>query len=285
MKLRPPAVAGSFYPAEATVLQRQIDGFLSAGDATSHAIPGDAPTPKVLLVPHAGTRYSGRTAGIAYVSLRNGRSSIRRVVLLGPTHRVSVHGLAVSSADAFDTPLGPIPLDLPGRDAVLRLPQVVLADAPHAQEHSLELQLPFLQRALDHFSLLPLAVGRASPEAVAEVLDLCWGGDETLIVISSDLSHFLPYREAQKRDRQTVEAILGLTGPLDHEQACGATPLNGLLLAARSRGLRPTLLDLCNSGDAPGNTPADQNRVVGYAALRFDQPAPEPTAATGTTRP
>ena len=161
-------------------------------------------------------------------------------------------------------------IDQAGRERALTLPQVVIDDAAHAFEHSLELQLPFLQRVLDEFSLLPFAVGDASAEEVAEVLGAVWGGDETLVVISSDLSHFHAYREAQRIDRDSIDTVLSLAGPLDHEQACGATPLNGLLLLARRRGLRPTLLDLCNPGDTAGG----HGRVVGYASLRFDEAKP-----------
>ncbi|HET6718398.1 MAG TPA: AmmeMemoRadiSam system protein B, partial [Rhodocyclaceae bacterium] len=269
MKTRPPAVAGSFYPADPFTLGQQIDDFLAVdgGDKTAAAV-----APKVLLCPHAGIIYSGKTAGIGYAQLLAHRARIRRVVLLGPTHRVGIRGLAVPSVDAFATPLGEIPIDRAGRAAALRLPQVAMSDAPHLAEHSLEVQLPFLQRALDRFSVLPLAVGEASAAEVAEVIDAVWGGAETLIVISSDLSHFHAYDEAQVIDRDSIDTVLALAGPLDHEQACGATPLNGLLRVAQRRGLKPLLLDLRNSGDTAG----DRRRVVGYAALRFDE---APTAA------
>lgn len=264
MKTRSPAVAGSFYPADPLALQQQIDDFLAVRESR---VDVPAAAPKALVCPHAGIIYSGRTAGIGYAQLIANRSQIRRVVLLGPTHRVGIRGLAVPSVDAFATPLGEIPIDRAGRAAALRLPQVAMSDAPHLAEHSLEVQLPFLQRALDEFSLLPLAVGDAAPAEVAEVLDAVWGGAETLIVISSDLSHFHPYDAAQAIDRESIDAVLALAGPLDHEQACGATPLNGLLRVARRRGLKPSLLDLRNSGDTAG----DRRRVVGYAALRFDE--------------
>lgn len=271
MRLRPAAVAGSFYPARASVLTEQIAGFLASGGEPSPRCP------KVLVCPHAGIVYSGRTAGTAYAQLQPHRHRIRRVVLLGPTHRVGVRGLAVPSVDAFVTPLGMVAVDRTACQQALRLSQVVEQDAPHAMEHSLEVQLPFLQLALDDFSLLPLAVGDATPAEVAEVLADCWGGDETLIVISSDLSHFHSCREAERIDRETVAAILALAGPLDHQQACGATPLNGLLIEARRRQLTPTLLELCNSGDTAG----DKARVVGYAALRFDAPLSDAKAGDG----
>ena len=263
--IRPPAVAGSFYPADPSVLKQEIDGYLRTAKNTSERLP------KVLVCPHAGTIYSGKTAGIGYAQLAVQRGKIQRVVLFGPTHRVGIHGLAVPSVDAFFTPLGVVPIDAAGREKALQLTQVIEADPPHAYEHSLEVQLPFLQRVLETFSLLPFAVGDASPAAVAEVMENCWGGDETLIVISSDLSHFHTYHDAQRIDRGTINTLLTFDASLNHDQACGATPLNGLLQVARRRHLKPTLLDLCNSGDTAG----DQMRVVGYAALRFDEPAEE----------
>jgi AmmeMemoRadiSam system protein B len=178
---------------------------------------------------------------------------------------VPVRGLAVPGARAFATPLGEVALDAAGiRDACV-LPQVVVSDDAHAAEHALEVQLPFLQSVLGTFTLVPLAVGRATPDNVAGVLDVLWGGPETLIVVSSDLSHYHAYADAQRIDRNTADAILALSPNLDHEQACGATPINGLLLCARRRGLQPALLDLRNSGDTAG----DRSRVVGYASFTF----------------
>jgi hypothetical protein len=223
--------------------------------------------PKALIVPHAGYIYSGTTAAQAYAQLATVRQSIRRVVLLGPVHRVPVRGLALPGADYFASPLGQIEIDQDAVAVIRSLRQVVISPAAHAQEHSLEVQLPFLQLALDNFKLLPLAVGDATPAEVAQVLDVLWGGDETLVVISSDLSHFLPYATAQTVDSETVQDIMQLEPILNHQQACGATPVNGLLLAARRHHLQPHLLGLCNSGDTAG----DKGRVVGYAALAFTQ--------------
>jgi MEMO1 family protein len=259
--IRPPAVAGMFYPADPVILAQQVQGFL----AHAHS---PALIPKALIVPHAGYIYSGTLAATGYATLKPIAHRIRRVILLGPTHRVAVRGLALSGAEAFDTPLGRIKIDLDAARAIAHLPQVCTSPAVHAQEHSLEVQLPFLQCVLPEFTLLPLAVGTASAAEVAEVLELIWGGDETLIVVSSDLSHFLPYADAQKVDVETVQAILGLHQPIDHERACGGTPINGLLLAAKHHHLTPHLLDLRNSGDTAG----DRDRVVGYAALAFTQP-------------
>jgi len=256
---RPPAVAGMFYPGAAAILRSTVDELLANAPAVVMA------QPKAIIAPHAGYIYSGPTAARIYAALAPWRQTIRRVVLLGPTHRVAVHGLALPTVSAFATPLGNVPLDTTAMAQLDGLPQIRRNDAAHALEHSLEVHLPFLQRALDAFTLIPLAVGNAEPEAVAEVLDHLWGGDETLIVISSDLSHFLPYTTAQQVDRNTCQHVLALDIDIHPEQACGAYPINGLLLSARRRGLQAQLIDLCNSGDTAG----DRQRVVGYAAFTF----------------
>ncbi len=263
-EVRPAAVAGSFYPGEAGVLKHDIQAMLAAVAAPAEAI---AP-PKALIVPHAGYIYSGPIAASAYAQLIPLRHQIRRVVLLGPVHRVPVRGLALPEADSFETPLGIIALDQQAMAQVSGLPQVVESVPAHAWEHSLEVQLPFLQMVLDDFSLVPLAVGDATPQEVAEVLEHLWGGSETLIVISSDLSHYLPYDVAKRVDQATAQAILALDAPVSHEQACGGTPVNGLLLAARHHHMKPHLLDLRNSGDTAG----DHSRVVGYGAFAFEEP-------------
>jgi AmmeMemoRadiSam system protein B len=227
--------------------------------------------PKALIVPHAGYIYSGAIAATAYATLIPIAPHIRRVVLLGPTHRVAVGGLALPGVDAFDTPLGRVMLDKVLAQSIVRLPQVSINDSAHAQEHSLEVQLPFLQSVLSDFSLLPLAVGMASAEEVAEVLNILWGNDETLIIISSDLSHFLRYENAQQMDKKTTEDILNLHQTIDHDQACGGTPINGLIIAARQHHLKPHLLDLRNSGDTAGS----KDQVVGYAAFSFTETGAE----------
>ena len=261
LAIRPAAVAGMFYPGDPGQLRHVV------ADLLAGARPEAALTqPKALVVPHAGYVYSGPVAASAYARLENLRGRIRRVVLLGPTHRVYVQGLALPEAERFATPLGEVELDREGMQAIAGLPQVVTSAAAHQMEHSLEVQLPFLQQVLGEFQLLPLAVGEASAAEVAEVLEKVWGGDETLIVISSDLSHFLPDALARKVDRGTVDAILALNAHLSHEQACGATPVNGLLLAARRHGLHPVALDVRNSSDTAG----DPDRVVGYAAFAFE---------------
>jgi AmmeMemoRadiSam system protein B len=257
--VRLPAVAGMFYPGLARTLAGDVSAMLDGAAAGSGAVP------KALIAPHAGYVYSGPVAASVYALLKPAAATIRRVVLLGPTHRVGVRGLALPSVEAFATPLGRVDIDREALAALAGLPQVVVADAPHAQEHSLEVQLPFLQAVLGDFRLVPLAVGLASAEAVAEVLDRLWGGDETLIVVSSDLSHYLPYDEAREIDGQTAGRILAGSPDISHDEACGATPVNGLLLAARRHGLTTRLVDLRNSGDTAG----DRRRVVGYGAFAF----------------
>jgi len=251
-----------FYPGFATDLRSEIATLLAS--APRHI---DL-RPKALIVPHAGYIYSGAVAATAYALLVPLAAEIKRVVLLGPVHRVWTQGLALPEAQAFATPLGMVQLDEAAIAAIVDLPQVTIQAMAHAQEHSLEVHLPFLQTVLTDFRLVPLAVGDATPEQVAEVLELLWGGPETLIVVSSDLSHYLPYRDAQRLDMSTARSIEAMRSDLVGEQACGAYPVNGLLLAAKQHGLTPHLLDLRNSGDTAG----DRKRVVGYAAFAFTEP-------------
>ena len=260
--LRPAVVAGKFYPGAPMVLQADVRAYV--GNAAARR-PEGAGLPKAVIVPHAGYVYSGAVAGSAYARLAAGRDTIRRVVLFGPTHRVPVRGLALPTARAFATPLGEVGVDREAVAAALTLPCVRESDAAHAFEHSLEVQLPFLQEVLGEFGIVPFAVGDATPREVADVIRLLWGGAETLIVVSSDLSHYHGYADARAIDRATADNILALSPTLDHERACGATPINGLLLCARERGMRPELLDLRNSGDTAG----DKSRVVGYASFAF----------------
>ena len=235
--IRPPAVAGRFYPGDARALGAEVRALLAAAPSAT----GNVDTLKALVVPHAGYVYSGPTAAAGYALLAPIRDRIRRVVLLGPTHRVAIRGLALPGVDAFETPLGTITVDAPAVASLADLPQVVTSAAAHAQEHSLEVHLPFLQTVLGEFTLVPLAVGHASPDDVAAVLDRLWGGPETLIVVSSDLSHYLPYATAVRTDRGTVGDILRLDPHVEHDHACGATPINGLLALARRHPLRPEL--------------------------------------------
>jgi len=257
--VRQPAVAGAFYPADPDQLQTMVQEFLDQAEASG-------PVPKAIIVPHAGYIYSGPVAASAYARLKPGRDTIRRVVLLGPSHRVGLRGLAVSSADWFVTPLGNIPVDRDAVEAIIDLPFVQVMDQAHSMEHSLEVHLPFLQEVLDRFELVPVVVGDAAPEEVAEVLERLWGGEETVIVISSDLSHYHDYQTAQRMDSATSQAIETLQwDKIGYESACGRTPVNGLLYAASKHALKGTTVDLRNSGDTAG--PRDQ--VVGYGAYVF----------------
>ncbi|MDQ5848626.1 MAG: AmmeMemoRadiSam system protein B [Pseudomonadota bacterium] len=257
--MRPAAVAGMFYPASERALAAEVDDLLGAVEQAAPRLR----IPKALIVPHAGYVYSGQVAARAYDELAAARGLVRRVVMLGPVHRVPVRGLAVPGAAAFATPLGSVRIDSEALRAVRDMPQVVESDPAHALEHSLEVQLPFLQKVLDDFSLVPLAVGTASAEEVAQVLERLWGGAETLIVISSDLSHYHPYEQARQIDRSTVTRIASFATDLDHDEACGATPLNGFLSLARKKGLFIKLLAACNSGDTAGG----KGQVVGYSAF------------------
>nr|WP_300142077.1 AmmeMemoRadiSam system protein B [Propionicimonas sp.] len=265
--VRQPAVAGRFYPGRVEDLTRTVDTLL---DRARRASTRSATPPKALIVPHAGYVYSGTTAALGYAQLFPGRRRITRVVLLGPAHYVPFSGLALPDATAFATPLGEVRVDRGVAGLLSALPQVHTSARAHAPEHSLEVQLPFLQRMLDGFALVPLVVGDATPQEVAAVLDAVWGGPETLLLISSDLSHYLPYDTAEAMDADTVRRILALEWPLPDGSACGARGINGLLVAASARGLTPVLVDRRNSGDTAG----DRARVVGYASVAF---------GTGTT--
>jgi AmmeMemoRadiSam system protein B len=278
IRIREAAVAGSFYPADAAELRETVQRLLDAAAVARgpvSAAPG--PVPAALVVPHAGYVYSGPVAAAAYARLRPHRQRYRRVLLLGPCHRVPFAGMAVSDADAFRTPLGDVPLDRPLIESLIESlngtpghPAVMRFDVAHRSEHSLEVQLPFLQVALDAFTLVPIVVGDASPKAVAAVIDRLWRGPETLLIVSSDLSHYLGYAQARRRDRGTCMAIEALDGSgIAHSEACGATPLRGLLIAAAQRGLRAVTLDLRNSGDTAGGPDDSMRQVVGYGAWMF----------------
>ena len=264
--VRPAAVAGQFYPA------RQRDLAATVNDLLAEAATAGAshPPPKAIIAPHAGYVYSGPVAARAYALLAPLAGTVSRVVLIGPAHRLPLEGLCVPSVEAFETPLGRVPLDREAIDGLRDLSSVVPWDAPHTEEHALEVHLPFLQTVLGPFRLVPLLAGDASGEAVAEVLERLWGGPETLIVVSSDLSHYLDYAAAQRLDRATCTAIEALdAGALRWEQACGRVPLMGLLRLARRRRMAVETLDLRNSGDTAG----DRRRVVGYGAWAFSEPA------------
>ena len=259
-KIRPPACVGRFYPADPAELRRMVRSFLDdAGTA-------EEPAPKAIIVPHAGYAYSGPVAASAYARLEPARDVIERVVLMGPSHCAEFSGLATTSADAFATSLGPVPLDKEALTQIRSLPQVIVFDEAHGPEHCLEVQLPFLQSVLDEFIIVPLLAGNASDEEIAEVLVALWNGPETRIVVSSDLSHYHDYAAAKTMDQATAQNIEALRAEqLDDNQACGFRPIRGLLHLARRRGLNPRCVDLRNSGDTAGRG----DRVVGYGAFIF----------------
>lgn len=261
---RPAAVAGFFYPADTGELRDAVTRYLREAPVDSLRAPA-----KALIVPHAGYMYSGAVAAAAYASIAARRGTIRRVVLLGPSHRVYLHGIAAPRADAFATPLGEVRIDREARAALIASGEVMSADAPHAQEHSLEVQLPFLQVLLDDFDLLPLVAGNATPDHVAAVLERCWGGEDTLVLISSDLSHYHDYATAQHIDGETSTLILRKSPTLVGDQACGSMCINGLLRLSGQRQYGVSQIMRQNSGDTAG----DRQRVVGYGAFAVHEPA------------
>ena len=263
MQIRSAAVAGSFYPKDRYVLSEMVNTFLLAPAHYSASLaPPRAAPPKALIVPHAGYIYSGQTAAQAYKLLSPYKTQFERVLLLGPAHRVALRGVATSSAQQFDCPLGRVQLD---REAIATLEQdarVQCLDLAHAEEHSLEVQLPFLKTVLGDFSLIPLVVGDASEEDVSRLIEPFWQDDRCLVVVSTDLSHYHSYTQAQHIDRETSDTIMKLQPELQGEQACGCRALNALLSCGRQHQAEIQLLDLCNSGDTAGS----KDRVVGYAA-------------------
>ena len=287
--IRRPAVAGTFYPADPGRLREQVEELLAGSAASGLAAPLPAPgrssegpathagepvpsgPPKAIIAPHAGYIYSGPIAASAFKTLEPLRGKIRRVVLVGPSHFVPFAGLALPGADAFETPLGEVPIDADGVARVGEFPQVVSLPAAHGREHGLEVELPFIQSVLGEVEIVPMVTGSAAPEEVAEVIEALWGADETLIVISSDLSHFYDYETALRLDASTAESITEMCpAELGEGSACGRLAIQGLLLAARRRDARVTLLDLRNSGDTAG----PRNEVVGYGAFALAEAAP-----------
>lgn len=259
MRVRPAAVAGVFYPDNARMLRAAVQEYVAAAKPEGAA-------PKALIAPHAGYQYSGPVAGTAYALLGRLRGTVHRVVLIGPSHRVGFTGLALPSASAFSTPLGEVPLDGQACEQIGALAQVIVLDRAHAAEHSLEVHLPFLQETIGEFSLVPLVTGDATASEVGQVIERLWGGPETLIVISSDLSHYHDYVTARRLDAATCAAIEALREDgVGDDDACGCVAIRGLLWAARRRGLQPRTLDLRNSGDTAGS----REQVVGYGAWAF----------------
>jgi MEMO1 family protein len=259
-RVRPAAVAGSFYPSDPAALRRTVAAHLAAGAPAAHET--DEHSPKALIAPHAGYRYSGPIAATAYRTLARARGAVERVLLAGPAHFVPVSGVALSGADAFATPVGPVLIDAAARER-LTVAGAVVDDAAHVGEHSLEVHLPFLIEVLGPVAVLPLLVGPGGSTALADVLDALWGGDETRIVVSTDLSHYHDDATAKSIDRQTADAIVARTAHLHPARACGAGAVLGLLEAARRHDLAVRLLDLRTSADTAG----DPDRVVGYGAF------------------
>src|SRR6266446_7600477 len=263
MKIRPPAAAGLFYAGHRQRLQTTVAELLGEVAPSANVLP------KALIAPHAGYVYSGRVAAEAFATLRASAQAVERVVLIGPAHFVPVRGIAAPTVDAFETPLGCVPVDRHALSAIADLPFVIAADAPHAPEHSLEVELPFLQALLPNFAVVPLVIGDATPRDVAEVLRRLWGGPETLIVVSSDLSHYHDYDTARRLDAATAAAIeRGDAGKLGPNDACGHLAIAGLLIEAEARGLIARRLALANSGDSSG----PRDRVVGYGAWAVAPP-------------
>ncbi len=257
MNIREPAVAGMFYAGRADRLRRDVESLLGNADERPGAVP------KAIIVPHAGYVYSGPIAAAAYRLLAPARHDIRRVALFGPAHRVYLDGMAVPATDAFATPLGTVRLDRDALDEIESLPGLCVSEAAHRDEHSLEVQLPLLQTVLAQFTLVPVVVGQCEPELVAAAIDALWGGPETLIVISSDLSHYLPYDQATEIDAKTCGRILRKSTTLTGDEACGAQAINGLMRARHCESLRVAAVDVRNSGDTAG----DKSRVVGYGSF------------------
>lgn len=259
--VREPAVAGLFYPDDPNQLRGEVESLLHQADARRKSTsPAHA-----LIAPHAGYIYSGGVAADAYALLTSRRGTIKRVVLVGPSHRVYLQGVAISPADVFETPLGDVPVDSSAREQLMSRGDVLCAEAPHALEHSLEVHLPFLQLALGEFSLVPLVVGVTQPQSLSKILEDTWDPESTVLVASSDLSHYLTYNEAQRVDEATNRQILARDPTLGFDQACGALPINGLLTLARTLNLEVEEIARLNSGDTAG----DRQRVVGYAAYAF----------------
>jgi MEMO1 family protein len=258
-KIRKPAVAGMFYPKDPKELSRDLEHYLAQA-------PTNKILPKAIIVPHAGYVYSGAVAAVAYQLVKNNKNKITRVILLGPSHRVAFPGLALSTADYYETPFGNVSIDKELAESLTSMAQITYNDAAHAAEHSLEVHVPFLQHTLNNFTLLPLVVGDARADEVSDVLLKVWGGEETLIVISTDLSHFEDYETAQAQDKKTCSHIEQMNPEcLEYHDACGRIPVSGILVAAKTKGLKIATLDLRNSGDTAGS----KDRVVGYGSWAF----------------
>ncbi|AQS39688.1 AmmeMemoRadiSam system protein B [Shewanella psychrophila] len=265
--IRPPAVAGLFYPADPMALSAELSSYMS--QASLHKMPNSTAkmTPKAIIVPHAGYIYSGLVAAHGFSCISAIADKIKRVVLLGPAHTVYLQGCALPESTHFSTPLGNLTIDRSSTAKLATYDAVTISNIPHKNEHSLEVELPFLQHCLNEFELLPIVVGDIAPEAMADLLELVWGGDETLIVVSSDLSHFHPYDEAKRLDLETCQKIQAKKSDISSDQACGCRSLNALSLQLIRHNLCITQLSYQNSGDSEISSADDKNRVVGYASF------------------
>jgi AmmeMemoRadiSam system protein B len=258
--VREPAVAGMFYPGQPHALEQEVQQYLETGLGAPPA------PPKAIIAPHAGYLYSGPIAGSAFKPWRGLRGKIKRVVLIGPSHHCYFHGLALSPHGQWDTPAGRFTVDADAIEQLARLPGAHFSAEAHREEHALEVELAFLHATLGPVQIVPILTGEVDDDTVAEALGLVWGGPETLIVVSSDLSHYYDYRTAQKLDRATADAIEELApGEIHPPQACGRLAIQGLLQMAEDQGLTPLTVDLRNSGDTAGR----KDRVVGYGAFAF----------------
>ncbi len=262
-RIRKAAVAGTFYPNDKKQLDQMVDVLLK------NAISLDS-NPKAIIAPHAGYIYSGKVAASAYEPLRSLKNKIKKIVLLGPSHHVSFDGLAIPQSDFFETPIGKVTIDQEAIRLIQKLPQISVSDVAHVREHSLEVHLPFLQKIFgDKFLLTPIVVGHSNPDEVGQVIEKLWGNDDTLIVISTDLSHYHTYEEAYQMDRETCSQVESLDLEQLHSQKmCGSLPVSGLLNVARKKKLQVKMVDFCNSGDIKvNNAKANKDRVVGYASF------------------
>lgn len=252
-------VAGYFYPNDPNTLSKQIDDFLLNTEIEKNNI-----IPKAIIVPHAGYIYSGQTAAFSYNCLEKIKNKIKKVVIIGPAHRVGFNGIAGTLATEFVTPLGVVKVDESSMENVLTMPSVMILEEAFQGEHCLEVQLPFLQKILNNFTIVPLIVGNVSYITLSEVIERLWGFDDTLFVISSDLSHYHDYKTAQNMDSTTANAIVNLEPDnITYDNACGRIGIQAMLDIAKSKNMTVKQLDLRNSGDTAG----DKNRVVGYGAF------------------
>ncbi len=287
--VRPPALVNTFYSGDPLTLMREVDAQLSeAQTLLATQLPAQSACPKILVIPHAGHVYSGLAASIGYTRMVPHIATIKRIVMLCPAHREYFQGVALPDVLAFATPLGTLAVDALGVAALAGLPFVGNYAKAHEQEHALEVHLPFLQRLWKDLpveaqpAILPMVVGDVSPEQVATLIERLWGNDQTLILISTDLSHFQTYDSAKATDGLTCEKVRSLHTDITHAQACGATPLNAALMHANKRHLQIEQLAYCNSGDTAGNTPEGRERVVGYASFALYESAQNGTAASLT---